>query len=234
MAEVENPNYEKLADKLGLDISTDKLQEAFLHSSYVGELQDREVNSNERLEFLGDAVIDLAINHYLIEKFANLPEGELTKIKSVVVSGPVLAERARDLGLGQYLLLGRGEEESGGRKRASILGDTFEALVGSVFLNKGYERAKKFVISNLATDIKLAANRQHRKDYKSLLQEETQRKFGVKPVYTLVKEEGADHRKRFTVAVKIKQAKIKAHGRGRNKKEAEQAAAKQAYLKLKD
>ncbi len=234
MTEVKNPNYKKLADKLGLDISADKLQEAFLHSSYVGELQDREANSNERLEFLGDSVIDLAINHFLIEKFANLPEGELTKIKSVVVSGPVLAEKARELELGQYLLLGRGEEESGGRKRASILGDAFEALVGSIFLNTGYKQAKEFVICNLAKEIKLVANRQHRRDYKSLLQEETQARFGIKPVYTLVKEEGADHRKKFTVAVKINQAEIKAHGRGRNKKEAEQAAAKQAYLKLKD
>jgi ribonuclease-3 len=234
VTQLPNLKFEELSEKLDLKISRKKLREAFLHSSYIGELQDEEVRSNERLEFLGDAVIDLAINHYLIENFENLSEGELTKIKSVVVSGPVLAERARKLELGKYLLLGRGEEESGGRKRTSILGDTFEALVGAIFINKGYKKAKQFVINNLSEEIKLVTNKQHRRDYKSLLQEETQARFGIKPIYTILKEEGADHRKEFTVEVKIKQAEIQAKGRGRNKKEAEQAAAKQAYLKLQD
>lgn len=233
MTQVTESKFDQLGEKLGLDIGGNALREAFLHSSYTGELQDKKLKSNERLEFLGDAVIDLVINHYLIENFENLSEGELTKIKSVVVSGPVLAERARELELGEYLLLGCGEEESGGRERTSILGDTFEALVGTIFLNRGYPKAKQFVIENLREEIKLVINKQHRRDYKSLLQEETQAKFGVKPVYTMIKEEGADHRKEFTIAVTIDQAKIRAKGRGKNKKEAEQAAAKQAYLKLK-
>lgn len=234
MTQVTKPDFDKLSRELDLDISGRKLRQVFLHSSYVGELQDQGTRSNERLEFLGDAVIDLAINHYLIENYGSLSEGDLTKIKSVVVSGPILAERAKELGLGEYLLLGRGEEESGGRKRVSILGDTFEALVGAIFFHKGYGKAKKFVIGNLKEEIKLVIDKQHRRDYKSLLQEETQAKFGMKPVYKVLKEEGADHRKVFTVAVTISPAEICAKGRGRNKKEAEQAAAKQAYLKLEN
>ncbi|MFQ6090223.1 MAG: ribonuclease III family protein, partial [Candidatus Bipolaricaulia bacterium] len=141
-----------LALEKELGISPAKLRQAFLHSSYVNE-RPEELESNERLEFLGDAVIELAISEHLFRSFPGHTEGELTKIKSVVVSGPVLAERAQGLGLGEALLLGVGEEESGGRHRRSILADVIEALVGLIFLDQGYERAAKFVVEQLGDEV---------------------------------------------------------------------------------
>jgi ribonuclease-3 len=217
-----------LGRRLGLGIAPARLREAFLHSSYVNE-RSEELESNERLEFLGDAVIELAISEYLFQNFPRYSEGELTKIKSVVVSGPVLAERARELGLGEALFLGVGEEESGGRGRRSILADAFEALVGLVFLEKGYERAAQFVVEQLRDEVEKVEKHQRTMDYKSLLQEEAQRR-GERPVYTLLQEEGADHQKVFTVRVAV--AGLEGIGRGRRVKEAEQAAAKQVYFKL--
>ncbi|HID10513.1 MAG TPA: ribonuclease III [Candidatus Latescibacteria bacterium] len=217
-----------LEKRLGLGIALDRFRQAFLHSSYVNE-RPEELESNERLEFLGDAVIELAISEYLFQNFPGYTEGELTKIKSVVVSGPVLAERARELGLGEALFLGVGEEESGGRRRRSILADVFEALVGLIFLEKGYKRAAQFVVEQLGDEVEKVEKHQRTMDYKSLLQEEAQRQ-GARPVYTLLREEGADHQKVFTVRVEV--AGLEGIGRGRRVKEAEQAAAKQVYFKL--
>jgi len=219
-----------LGKRLRLGIAPARLRKAFLHSSYVNE-RPEELESNERLEFLGDAVIELAISEYLFRKFPQYSEGELTKIKSVVVSGPLLAERARELGLGEALFLGVGEEESGGRERRSILADVLEALVGLIFLEKGYKRAARFVVEQLRGEVEKVERHQRTMDYKSLLQEEAQRR-GKRPVYTLLQEEGADHQKVFTVRVEI--AGLEGIGRGRRVKEAEQAAAKQAYFKLEN
>jgi ribonuclease-3 len=217
-----------LGKRLKLRIAPARLREAFLHSSYVNE-RSEELGSNERLEFLGDAVIELATDEHLFRRFPRYSEGELTKIKSVVVSGPLLAERARELGLGEALFLGVGEGESGGRGRRSILADTFEALVGLIFLEKGYERAARFVVEQLRDEVEKVERHQRTMDYKSLLQEEAQRR-GERPVYTLLQEEGADHQKVFTVRVAV--AGLEGIGRGRRVKEAEQAAAKQVYFKL--
>lgn len=215
-----------LEEELG--IAACRLRQAFLHSSYVNERSEG-LESNERLELLGDAVIELAISEHLFHLFPRHTEGELTKIKSVVVSGPLLAERARALGLGEALFLGVGEEESGGRTRRSILADAFEALVGLIFLESGYERAAQFVVEQLRDEVEKVERHQRSWDYKSLLQEEAQRR-GVRPVYTLLQEEGADHQKVFTVRVEV--AGLEGLGRGRRVKEAEQAAAKQVYFKL--
>jgi ribonuclease-3 len=217
-----------LEQKLGLGIPASSLRRAFLHSSYVNE-RPEEGESNERLEFLGDAVIELAISEHLFRSFSNYTEGELTKIKSVVVSGPLLAERARVLGLGEALFLGVGEEETGGRTRQSILADAFEALVGLIFCERGYPEAARFVVEQLREEVERVERDQQSWDYKSLLQEEAQRR-GLRPVYTLLKQEGADHQKVFTVRVEV--AGFDGLGRGRRVKEAEQAAAKQAYFKL--
>jgi ribonuclease-3 len=225
------PNEEvlrALEKSLNLGISSTKLRRAFLHSSYVNE-RPEELESNERLEFLGDAVIELAISEYLFGNFPQYTEGELTKIKSVVVSGPVLAERASGLGLGEALFLGFGEQESGGRSRRSVLADALEALVGLIFLECGYQQAARFAVEQLSAEIEKVEKHQRTMDYKSLLQEEAQRR-GVRPVYILVQEEGADHQKVFTVRVKV--AGLEGIGRGRRVKEAEQAAAKQAYFRL--
>jgi len=211
-----------------LEISEIELRRAFLHSSYVNE-RPEEGESNERLEFLGDAVIELAISEYLFHSFPGHSEGELTKIKSVVVSGPLLAERAKALGLGEALFLGIGEEESGGRERRSILADAFEALVGLIFCARGYGCAARFVVEQLHEEVEKVEQNQRSWDYKSLLQEEAQRR-GLRPVYTLLQQEGADHQKVFTVRVEV--AGLEGLGRGRRIKEAEQAAAKQLYFKL--
>jgi ribonuclease-3 len=218
----------KLKEKLGLEIEPDLLKQAFLHSSYINE--SKGMDSNERLEFLGDAVIELAVSDYLFKKY-DYDEGMLTKIKSVVVSGPVLADKARELELGRCLFLGRGEEEMGGRDKNSILADAFEALVGVIFATKGYKVARGFVLKLLKDEIKKAGKGEGRIDYKSLLQEEAQSRFGCKPIYTLLKEEGADHKKEFTVKVKV--ANLQGIGRGRKVKEAQQAAAKKVYFNLK-
>lgn len=221
---------EALKRRLKLELDTAELRRAFLHSSYVNEQPpELKLESNERLEFLGDAVIELAISEYLFKRFPSYTEGELTKIKSVVVSGPVLAEKARELELGRCLFLGVGEEESGGRERSSILADALEALVGLLFLKWGYRRAARFALRILKDEVEKVARHQQTMDYKSLLQEEAQRR-GTRPVYSLIKEEGADHQKVFTVKVEV--AGLEGIGRGRRVKEAEQAAAKQVYFKL--
>jgi len=178
---------------------------------------------------LGDAVIELAVSEYLFRNYPDYSEGQLTKIKSVVVSGPVLAERARALRLDRYLHLGHGEEEAGGRHRSSILGDAFEALVGVIFSAKGYKAAARFVLQQLGEVITQVAQGSYHRDYKTQLQEEAQRR-GLKPVYTLLEQRGADHEKEFTVRVEVDDCR--AIGEGRRVKDAEQAAARQAYRKL--
>jgi ribonuclease-3 len=177
---------ERLQTRLGLeDISLEELERPFRHSSYVNE-QPPGLESNERLEFLGDAVIELAVAEYLFQNYPDRTEGELTKIKSVVVSGSVLAEKARELRLDQcLLLLGHGEEESGGRSNAKLLGDAFEALMGLVFAHYGYERTARLILKLLQPEIERVAAGRHRRDYKTLLQEWAQEQH-QKPVYTLV------------------------------------------------
>jgi ribonuclease-3 len=218
----------ELQSQLQLAISEDQLRQAFLHSSYVNESAEG-LGSNERLEFLGDAVIELVVSEYLFQRYREYSEGQLTKIKSVVVSGPVLAERARSLELQQYLYLGRGEEEAAGRQRNSILGDAFEALVGVIFSEQGYAAAAQFVLQQLGEVITAAAQGAYQRDYKTQLQEEAQRR-GLKPIYTLLEQRGADHEKQFTVQVEVDGCR--AVGGGRRVKDAEQAAARQVYLEL--
>lgn len=217
---------ERLRADLGLgEIPCEDFSRPFRHSSYVNE-SPQPIESNERLEFLGDAVVELAVAEYLFANYPGLPEGELTKIKSVVVSGPVLAEQALELGLDHCLLLGHGEEESGGRQRRSLLGDAFEALIGLIFERLGYRRASLLVVELLQDEIVRVAVGEHRRDYKTLLQEWAQAR-AQKPIYILVGTEGADHCKEFTVRVEVNG--LMALGRGRSKKEAEQIAAQQLY-----
>ena len=223
---------EELAKKLRLKIAPEVLEQAFLHSSYSNEKNDPR-GSNERLEFLGDAVIDLAVTSYLYREYPDADEGRLTKAKSVVVSRPMLAEKAEKIGLSQYLRLGKGEEANGGRERASSRGNAFEALVGVIFLERGYAYAAKFVLRYLKDEIaRLLTEQSATGDYKSLLQETAQRLFSTRPKYTVVGTEGKEHRKEFVVAVSV--AGHRGLGRGRSKKEAEQAAAKQLYLMLEE
>jgi len=208
------------------------LEQAFLHSSYTNERQDPR-GSNERLEFLGDAVIDLAVTEHLYKEYPDADEGQLTKAKSVAVSRPMLGEKAKELNLQRYLRLGKGEESNNGRTRPTNLGNAFEAMVAVLFLEKGFPFAAKFVVRILEGDIAgFLAEQSTTGDYKSLLQETAQRLFGVRPSYSMVRSKGKEHRKEFDVSATV--SGHRAIGRGRSKKEAEQAAAKQLYLTLEE
>ena len=219
----------ELLSKLGVRLPEGLLRQALTHSSYANETGEGE--ANERLEFLGDAVLDLALADILFQRYPDRDEGELSKIRAVVVSRPVLAQAARRLGLGEHLRLGKGEEGAGGRDRPSILAAALEALLGAVFLTHGYPQARELVDNLLGNEIeRYAAERSQ--DYKSLLQQLGQRRFGTLPAYSLVEQEGPEHDKVFTVAVEL--GGSQAVGRGRSKKEAEQAAAKRLYLRLEE
>lgn len=223
---------EQLMRKLKLRMTPEVLERAFLHSSYTNEVGDPR-GSNERLEFLGDAVIDLAVTSHLYSAFPDADEGRLTKAKSVAVSRPILAEKADELGLADYLLLGKGEEANNGRERPNNRGNAFEALVAVLYLERGFAYAQKFVIKCLEQDIeRFLAEQSTTGDYKSLLQETAQRLFDCRPAYEVSNTKGKEHHKEFTVSVAV--AGHRGVGRGRSKKEAEQAAAKQLYLMLEE
>jgi len=209
----------------GLEIPQELLQRALTHASYANETGEE---SNERLEFLGDAVLSLAVTDILFHRFPERAEGELTKIRAVVVSRPVLAEVARKIGLGKHILLGRGAEEAGARERPSVLAAALEALLGAVFLAHGYPAVRDLAEKLFLEEIERYA--QKTPDYKSLLQEWVQAQFGGLPEYRVVAEEGPEHKKVFTVEARA--GGMRALGRGRSKKEAEQAAAKRLYLSL--
>lgn len=212
--------------RLGLPLPEEALQAALTHASFANELGGE---SNERLEFLGDAVLDLAVAEILYRRFPEREEGDLSKLRAVVVSRPVLAQVAAELEIGPLLLLGKGTEEAGGRTRPSILAAALEALVGATFFHHGYEGARRLV-ENLLGERITSLGSETLPDYKSLLQEFAQAQYKELPSYSTLGAEGAEHTKVFTVRVRVHAEE--AVGRGRSKKEAEQAAAKRLYLKL--
>ncbi|HYG57303.1 MAG TPA: ribonuclease III [Symbiobacteriaceae bacterium] len=204
------------------------LQEALTHTTFANE--NPRARSNERLEFLGDAVVGMVVAQHLFEEYPGLPEGELTKIRAAVVCEPSLAERSRAMGVGELLRFGKGEAVSG-RNRDSILADAFEAVVGALFLDAGLEVARSFVLRELAPLVPQARSGQVRVDYKTRLQEEIQGRSPEGPAYRLLQEEGPPHNKRFMVGVFHQEVQL-GTGWGRNKKEAEQEAAREALLHL--
>lgn len=204
---------------------------ALKHRSFLNVTNEERVASNERLEFLGDAVLDLVVTHYLYQKFTKRTEGQLSKIKSILVSRPVLAEIAVDVSLGDMLLINKGEEKTGGRMRQSILSDTFEAVIGAIYLDKGLEAAREFIHQNLLVNFKSIMQRKLYRNYKSILLEYAQSEIGKKPDYKMIKESGPDHDKHFWVAVCLSGDKI-AEGEGKSKKMAEQEAARHAIQKI--
>ena len=209
------------------------LDTALTHPSYCAEVSEAKISSNQRLEFLGDSVLGLAISQYLYERFPEMDEGELTRIKAVVVSEPLLYAAAQKLSLGGYMLLGRGEEQGGGRLRASTLADAFESVVGAVYFEKGIQRTSKFIIDQLRHSIDLVHREEFVLDYKSRLQEFTQERSRVSPSYRVVRESGPDHSKTFEVEVRLRGRRI-GKGKGGSKKEAEQDAAKEALTGLRN
>jgi len=221
-----------LARRLGLSFANPTLlRQALIHTSYANERKDGPPDNNQRLEFLGDAVLDLVIGDHLYRTFPALPEGELTKARAALVCETTLARRAKELGIGRHLLLGRGEDASGGRERDSILADAFEAIVGAVYLDGGFTAARDFVLAVLAADLAAINDGEYGRDYKTLLQEIVQRGGETRINYEVTGESGPDHNKTFTVAVSVNDV-ILGTGSGRTKKEAEQNAACAAVEKL--
>ena len=206
------------------------LIEALTHRSYLSE-NSGERQSNERMEFLGDAVLGLVVTDELYRCYPAASEGELTKIKSMIVSRDTLAVQAKKMGLGDVLILGNGEEKSGGRKRTSILADAYEALLGAIYLDGGLESVRRFLGEHLLYDIDAFISAKKHVNYKSDLLEYAQKRWQVKPSYSLLEETGPDHRKEFLVEVRVGD-KILGTGRGQSKKKAEQEAARQAIRTL--
>lgn len=206
------------------------LMTALCHSSYANEHRQKQLHDNERLEFLGDAVLEIASSDFLFHQYPEMPEGKLTKLRASIVCEPTLALCAREIHLEQHLLLGKGEEHTGGRYRDSIVSDAMEALIGAIYLDGGFANAKEFVEKFILTDI------EHKKlfyDSKTILQEIVQRDYKEDEIhYVIVGEEGPDHAKRFIVQVRIGE-KIAGEGTGSTKKSAEQEAAYRAIIRLK-
>lgn len=207
------------------------LQMAFIHSSYVNEAADSEIDDNERLEFLGDSILSTVVSELLYARFPRAREGELTGMRAALVRRETLARYAKHLHLGDYLLLGHGEDESGGRKRPATLCATFEAVVGAIYLDQGMEAVKRFVEPLLHADLARIERAAVHKDAKSRLQEWAQSNLGQSPKYRVVDEQGPDHDKHFTSQVQIGSHRYGV-GRGKSKQESSQAAAAMALARL--
>lgn len=207
------------------------LTTALTHSSYANEKRNQKVRSNERLEFLGDTVLSIAVSEYLYKNYCNLPEGELTRIRALIVCEESLCERARAIHIDKFLILGKGEEMTGGRGRISSLADCFEALLAAIYLDGGFDAAKAWILEQVKETIQNAVDGKIFRDYKTYLQELIQRQNSEKAEYIVIDEHGPDHDKYFTVELKIGN-KVVGNGIGKSKKEAEQNAAKDALLTL--
>jgi ribonuclease-3 len=207
----------------------DLILKALTHSSYANEKKMEKYNHNERLEFLGDAVLEVCTSDFLFKEYLDKPEGDLTRLRASIVCEPTLAECARAIHLSDFLILGKGEETTGGRYRDSIVSDAFEAVIGAIYLDGGIEEAKKFIIRFVLNDIE---NKHLFYDSKTILQETVQKLYKKKVEYKLISEEGPDHDKKFNVQVLLEDT-ILGEGIGRTKRKAEQQAAYQAILKIR-
>ncbi|MFA5658823.1 MAG: ribonuclease III [Oscillospiraceae bacterium] len=201
------------------------LYEALSHSSFANE-NKKQRRSNERLEFLGDSVLSIVVSDYLFLHFKHLPEGELTKIRAALVCEKSLYNFAREIDLGKYIMLGKGEEITGGRERSSILADAFEAVIAAIYLDGGLESARKHILRFIPEDISSNSSVGFN-DYKTILQEIVQQNPEEKVEYYLIDESGPDHNKAFSVQVKLN-TNVIGEGAGKSKKQAEQMAAKEA------
>jgi ribonuclease III len=224
---MEHPNLSELTKILSYEFNNqDLLEEALRHSSFVNEQADTQLHDNERLEFLGDAVLNLVIGHLLIHRFPELKEGDLSRMRSNLVNESQVASIARSLDLGSFVRLGKGELLTNGREKNSILANTFEAIIASVYLDGRYDAAfgiiEKYFLPYFVSDEKPAVNY----DYKTKIQELMQTGQGAKPVYNVIEETGPDHDKVFKVALSVN--KIHTEGFGKSKKLAEQDAAGKA------
>lgn len=204
------------------------LRHALTHSSYANEKRLNKLENNERLEFLGDAVLELVTSEFLYRKHKKMPEGDLTKLRARLVCEQTLASCARDIRVGDFILLGKGEAATGGRDRLSILSDAMEAIIGGIYLDGGFTNAKEFICKFILTDVQ---NKELFFDSKTILQEIVQSEFKEQLSYELIKEEGPDHNKKFTVVAVVNDLEL-GIGVGRTKKAAEQEAAYQSIMKI--
>lgn len=200
------------------------IKTAFTHTSYAHE---NKIESNEKLEFLGDAILEFTVSNYLYKNYSNLKEGEMTKVRATVVCEKSLHKIAEKYHFDKLLYLGKSEKLSGGNHKPAILADSVEAVIAAIYIDAGLEQAEKFIIENLKDSIEEASKNVGKKDYKTVLQEELQKKGSVKIEYKIVKEEGPDHDKKFVAEVSCDN-KYLATGKGSTKKEAEMQAARQA------
>ena len=220
----------ELQNTIGYSFKNERLlSHALTHSSYANEKHWDKSKCNERLEFLGDAVLELLSSEFLFKNYPTKPEGEMTKLRASLVCEPTLAFCAEAISLGDYLFLGKGEEQTGGRKRPSVVSDAMEAMIGAIYLDGGLANAKEFVLRFILNDIE---HKQLFYDSKTILQEMVQAEFKDSLVYELLKEDGPDHNKSFEVCVKMG-GRVIGHGIGRTKKAAEQVAAYHGICELK-
>ena len=225
------PIYEKFAETIGVtfnDIAL--LREAFTHRPYLNEHRGTNMKHNERLEFLGDAVLELVMTEYLYAEYPDEPEGRLTAYRSALVNTNSIARAATDWNMNEYLLLSRGEAKDVGRARQYILANTFESVIGAIFLDQGYDSAKDFIARSLFNRLEEVVGKRTWQDSKSRFQEEAQERTSITPNYVVLKETGPDHDKRFEVGVYIGNELV-ASGVGASKQDAEQAAALSALEK---
>jgi len=208
------------------------LKQAFIHRSFINENPGSNFAHNERLEFLGDAVLELVVTDFLYKKYPNYTEGELTAIRSALVNAIIISEVALQVGMNDYLLLSKGEAKDNGKARQYILANTYEAYVGAVYLDQGYDVVNKFVTNSLLPHTEEIVAKKLWRDAKSLVQEKAQEFVGVTPAYKVLHESGPDHDKHFTVGI-LFGSNLIAEGKGKSKQEAEQKAAEMA-LKVKN
>jgi ribonuclease-3 len=215
-------------ERLGIPFNNPQLiRTAFTHRSYVNEHRNDTTLHNERLEFLGDAVLELSVTRFLYDKYPDKTEGDLTAYRAALVNTNTISEAATKLGMNECLLLSRGEARDTGRARQYILANTFEAVLGAVYLDQGYDRAVEFVAAYIFPLVDEVVRKRLWQDAKSLFQEEAQERVSVTPSYAILQEDGPDHNKQFTVGAYIKDELV-ARGQGNSKQEAEQQAARKA------
>ncbi len=218
-------DFTPFEEAIGISFTNkDILRHAFIHRSYINENPKSGLEHNERLEFLGDAVIELVVTDYLFRTYPTHHEGDLTAYRSALVNAVIMGEVARDLGMNEYLLLSKGEQKDTGRARQTILANTYESFVGALYLDQGYAACDVFVARTLLGKLESIIKNKSWKDAKSQVQEEAQERLGVTPAYKVVAETGPDHDKYFTIGIFFGEKKI-AEGKGRSKQEGEQAAA---------
>jgi len=227
-----NKDFKELQKDLGIKFKNiNLLKQAFVHRSYLNENPAFELGHNERLEFLGDAVLELIVTEYLFKNYPNLAEGEMTNLRAALVNSQMLSQVSDRLGFNDFLYLSKGEAKEMGRGRQYILANTFEAFIGAFYLDQSHKAAENFIYNNLIPELKNIIEKKLWRDHKSLFQEAAQERVGITPTYEVLKESGPDHAKKFVIGVYLDKELV-AQGEGPSKNEAQQQAAENA-LKLK-